>query len=554
MNYKISYENKDEDLITRLLKIRNISDDIDVFLNPKLSDYWLDPFLLNDMEKAVDRLVFAMKKQEKIMIFGDYDVDGVTSSYILYKFITKYLWYNNVSIQYPDRIKDWYWLKNIHLDIIKEKWISLVITVDNGITSIQEALYAKTLWIDLIITDHHHALDEIPQAFAVINPQVSPNYPFKWLAWVGVAFKFICALLSKSTFNQEKRNKIFNYFLPMVAIWTVADIVPLVNENRVIVKKWLEMINNHRDHIPSALKWLLTYLNIQQPIDTFHIGFVIWPRINAGGRIKSPYDSLYSLLYSGAKQLPFLDNLEAINTERRLMTERMFKEAESQIDMTQKMIVAYSQNFHEGIVGIVSGRLTEKYYKPSIVLKVDEEKGIAVASLRWPDYFNIIEMIKSAEYLLKRFGWHRWAGWLSVELKNLELLIAHFSKYCNEKITDNNLKKSVCIDTKIYHQEWDDGLLDRINKLAPFGEGNKEPVFLAEQIEVSKIEKVWNSKRWHLKIHGNHGDKKITTLFWGKWDESVAMILEKKSHVDIVWKVKKDSFNGWWFFEWIEIL
>ncbi|HCB51449.1 TPA: hypothetical protein DEP21_02635 [Patescibacteria group bacterium] len=202
------------------------------------------------------------------------------------------------------------------------------------------------------------------------------------MAGVGVAFKVICALLAKSKFEQSKKNQIFNYFLPIVAIGTVADVVPLIYENRIIVKKGLEMINHSRDKIPSSLRGLLDYLNIQQKIETFHIGFVIGPRINAGGRMKSPYDSLYSLLYSGDKQLPYLENMEAINTERKALQDRLFKFAENSIELDKKILISYSEEFHEGIVGIVSGKLTEKYNKPSMVMKVDAERNMATASLR----------------------------------------------------------------------------------------------------------------------------------------------------------------------------
>lgn len=189
--------------------------------------------------------------------------------------------YKNISIRYPHRIEDGYGLKNKHLDEMHANQVKLIITVDNGITSIAEAAYAKELGIDLIITDHHHALETLPDAYAVINPQISPQYPFKGLAGVGVAFKLINALLTKSTFSKEEKNLIFHYFLPIVAIGTVADIVPLVDENRIIVKKGLELINHNPDAIPKSLKNFLDYLSIKGDIDTFHIGFVIGPRINA---------------------------------------------------------------------------------------------------------------------------------------------------------------------------------------------------------------------------------------------------------------------------------
>lgn len=550
MNYKVLYDNPSEELLTRLLKIRNITEDIDAFLEARLQDYWIDPFLLNDMEAAVERIIFAVKQKQKIMIFGDYDVDGVTSSYILYKFITKYLDYKNVSIQYPDRIKEWYGIKKQHLDMMKSKGIDLIVTVDNGIASLEEALYAKKIGIDLIITDHHQDLESIPEAIAVVNPQVSPKYPFKWLAWVGVAFKLICALLTRSTFNQDKKNQIFNYFLPVVAIGTVADVVPLVNENRIIVKRGLEILNNQSSKIPSSLRGFLTYLNIKQPIDTYHIGYVIGPRINAGGRMTSPYDSLYSLLYSGEKQIPYLENLEQINTDRRALQEQMFKLAEQTINLENKFLVAYSDEFHEGIVGIVSWRLTEKYNKPSMIMKIDHEKHSAVASLRGPDYFDVITMIKSAGHLLLRFGGHRWAGGLSVNLDHLDELVAHFNDYCEKHIAEKDLKKEITIDTKLYQHERDITSLSKIDKLAPFGEWNEEPTFLLENTRVNKVEKVGSNGKWHLKIHSTHGEEKITSLFWGKGEDAANIT---SNNISLVWKVKKDTYNGWVFLEWIDM-
>ncbi len=552
MNYHVVYDDPNEDLLTRLFKIRGIDDNIESFLDPKISDYRGDPFLLRDMNKAVERIIQAVKNKEKIMIFWDYDVDGITSSYIVYKFLTKYLKYKYVSIQYPNRIKDGYGIKKQHIDDIKNKWVDLIITVDNGIASLQEALYAKEQGIDLIITDHHQDLEDIPEAIAVVNPQVSPDYPFKGLAGVGVAFKLICALLEKSNFDQIKKNRIFNYFLPIVAIGTVADVVPLVGENRLIVKKGLEMINT-RKNIPTALKWFLEYVNIKWPVESYHIGFIIWPRINAWGRISSPYDSLYSLLYSGEKQLEYLENLEAINTERRKIQEQMFKEAESMINLEQNILIVCHEEFHEWIVGIVSWRLTEKYHKPSMILKIDQEKQIGVASLRGPEYFNVIDMLKKFGDKLERFGGHKCAWGLTVKLKHLDEIIQKFQEHCQQCITEDLLIKSVKVDTKIYEHERNSTTLKDIDKLAPFGEGNKEPIFLLENVAIKKIESLGKNGKSHLKIHGKFGNEDLSILFRGKWSEAEELINQNKQTANIVGKVKKDTYNGGYFLEWADI-
>jgi single-stranded-DNA-specific exonuclease len=275
MKYELLNTSYELPFIQRLLQIRNIPTDSEAFFQPSFANCWHDPFLLHDMQKAVDHIIQSMKNGEKIMIFGDYDVDGITASYCLYKFLRYFLNYTQVSIMYPNRKEDGYGLKIKHLEEMKTKGIDLVITVDNGITSIEEALYAKTLGIDVIITDHHQPLNELPLALAVIDPLCSPAYPFTGLAGVGVAFKLINALLSKCTLDNKKKNQIFNFFLPIVAIGTVADVVPLLDENRFIVKKGLELINHSPDSLPPSLKGFLSYLNIKSPVDTYHIGFVI---------------------------------------------------------------------------------------------------------------------------------------------------------------------------------------------------------------------------------------------------------------------------------------
>ena len=553
MNFKLIYDNPKEDLLTRLFKVRHIDDHIDSFLDPKLSDYRWDPFLLNDMEKAVERIILAMKNKEKIMIFGDYDVDGITSSYILYRFFIKFMHYDNISIQYPDRLLDGYGMKMKHIDDIKAKNCTLIITVDNGISAVEEAKYAKEQHIDMIITDHHQHGEKIPDAFAGITPLISPNYIFKWLAGVAVAFKLILALTEKSNLTKEQKNRIFNYFLPVVAIGTVADVVPLLHENRVIVKRWLELINKSEQHLPTSLRWFLNYLNLKDNVDTFHIGFVIGPRINAGGRIESPYDSLKALLYSGEKQIEHLDKIEIINTERKKMQDEAIKRAETLIKLDEKILIATDEDFHEGIVGIVAGRLTEKYTKPCMILKIDKEKNLWIASLRGPEYFNVIEMISSASELLERFGGHRGAGWLSVRLENLESLIHHFQRHCNDCISENDLIKTVKVDTKIYHHERDNETLAKIQKLAPFGEGNPEPVFLLENVQIQKVEKVGSKTKTHLKLHTLFGDQKLTAMFRGKGDDVDATIIKWAKPVSIVGKIRKDTYNGWYFIDGADI-
>lgn len=542
MNYTIKYPSQGENIIERLLKARNIQDNINTFLNPTIKKYRIDPFFLQDMEKAVKKIINTLKNNGKIMIFGDYDVDGITSSYILYDFISNQLKYKNISIQFPDRIKDWYGLKNKHIDMMKEKQVDMIITVDNGITSIQEAEYCRKLGIDLIITDHHKNLETIPDAYAVINPQVSPDYPFKGLAGVGVTFKLINALMKQSTLSEEKKKELFNYYLPIVAIGTVADIVPLVQENRAIVKRGLEILNHERHLLPRSLHGILEYLKLTT-IDTFHIGFVIWPRINAWGRIDSPYKSLHTLLKIWEKQKESLQELEDINTKRRKMQEEMFKNAEKNIDIDKYILLAESEDFHEGIVGIISWRITEKYNKPSAIFKINKKEGIASASLRAPNYFNIVEMLQAHEELLERFWWHKQAWWLTVKLENLDTLKDKLYSYCEKKISEHQLEKIINVDTEIIPDDREKDILKEIENLAPFWEGNPEPTFILNNVNIQKVDKVWQKWKWHLKIEWMLWNKNIQCVFRWKGDE--VKHLKEKEKINIIGKIKKDSYRGW---------
>ena len=550
MKYKLLNESYDKTLIERLLEIRGIASDAEAFFEPTLQHTWIDPFKIDWMENAVDHIMDAMKRNEKIMIFGDYDVDWVTASYCLYKFFRYFLKHNNVSIMYPNRQKDWYWLRNYHLDEMKGKWVQLVITVDNWITSIEEAKYAKEIWIDLIITDHHQPLNELPDAIAVLNQNCSPNYPFKWLAGVGVAFKVIVAMLSKCNFTSERKNQIFNFFLPIVAIWTVADVVPLLWENRFIVKRWLDLMNRQSSSLLPSLQWFLSYLNIKSPIDTYHIWFVIWPRINAGWRIQSPYDSLNVFLHEWDSQIEFLQKMDAINQERKRIQEEGIKIAEKMVDIESSILLAKSKDFHEWVIWIIAWRLTEKYNKPSVIFKIDEEKWIASASLRWPDYFSVIDMLKDNSEILERFGWHKWAGWLTVKIENLSDLCDKLKTYCEKRIKESDLEKILTVDTKIFPEEWDKNNFSFLEKFEPFGECNEEPLFLFENLEIQRVEKVWKNWTAHVKLYARRWNQLLHLLFWGKGSQSDLI----PSEISVIGKIKRDTFNGGYFVDWCAII
>lgn len=547
MTIQVLYENKEEDLFTRLLKIRNIDDNLESFLNPTFADYWIDPFLLSDMEIAVERIIKAVKNNEKIMVFGDYDVDGVTASYLLYSYVTKFLNYKNISIKLPNRLADWYWIKPYHLDEIKALWVTLVITVDNWITAVQEALHAKAIGLDLIITDHHHQLGTTPEGFAVVNPQISPDYSFKWICGAWVAFKLACAISNRLQHNSDVKNAMLNYLLPIAAIWTVADCMPLVHENRLFVKMWLDIINWQKN-CPPSIKNFVKYLWVKTALTPFHISFMIAPRLNAWGRMTSPYDSLNCLLYSDpTKQQLHLDKLEALNNERKKVQDDAIKIAESVMDKTQNIMVAASEEFHEWVVGIVAGRVCEKYNKPSVIFSINLKEQTAVASLRGPEYFSVIEMLEHIGKDLERFGWHKQAGWMTVKLDKLEMVIEKMYAYAMNVVPTEATQKAILVDTQIYWWELKDNNLWQIAKLEPFGEWNQEPVFMLEDVYLKNFEKIWKNWKSHLKVSAHKAGVDFSIMFWWKWEQIDKM--QRDREAQIVGKLKADTYNGGFFID-----
>lgn len=552
VQYRVLYTNPEQDLFTRLFQLRNISDELKDFLHPTFKKFRVPGKLLSDFDKWIDRIITAIQKQEKVMIFGDYDVDGVVSSYIMYVWLRQFLGLENISVRLPHRAKDGYGIKSYHLDEIAQLWCSLVITVDNGITAVKEALHAQELGIDMLITDHHRPLAEMPQWYAVINPQCSPEYPMKDICGATVALKVVMGVADALGVTRERKKEMLDRLLPFASIATVADCMPLIGENRLIVKQGLSAMNSKREGLAPALQILLDYLNIQH-IDTYHIGFMIAPRINASGRVAHAEEALKCLLASDAsKQLAYLERLDELNGERRQLQEQMIKEATQLVDNSFPLIVAASTTFHEGVIGIVAGRLADKFNKPTVVMSIDEEKWIAVGSLRWPDYFHITKMLQSADDLLLRYGWHAQAGGLTVDVKNLDEMVERLQWYCKDTVQPQSLEKVIQVDTHLYAHEFEEKTMAWIGEFWPYGEGNAEPTFLLENLTITHIEKVGKNWWWHLKLHGSVHNRPVNVLQRWKW-ETTDQYTKWNEHA-IIWRPKKDSYSGGRYMEWIEIV
>lgn len=493
---KFSQELKLSPLVTKILFNRNIKTEEEIikFLDPKYSDFY-DPLLLNDMDKATDRILKAIELDDEIWIYGDYDVDGVTSTSLLVNFFSQI----GIRVKYyiPDRHKEGYGLNKEAIDYINENNGNLIITVDCGITSLEEVKHCNKLNMDIIITDHHTCGETLPDAIAVINPnRKDSTYPFKKLAGVGVAFKLV-----QSISNALKVDIDYSSLLPIVAIGTVADVVDLMDENRLIVKKGLELIKETSN---VGINALLEVTGLKdKEITGGHIGFVIGPRINAAGRMK--YATKGVELFTSKdyqKALEIAKELDEENKNRQLVEGRILEEAEEMIKKNNwdkdNVIVLASKNWHHGVIGIVSSRITEKYYRPSVLISIDENNE-GRGSARSISTLSIYDALKDSEELFLGFGGHKQAAGLSIDGNNVDELRNRINTWVEKELEPEDFCQELVIDSIV---QVDDISLDTVNqlqKLAPFGMGNSSPNFLFEDAIVTSIRGVGKEKS-HLKL------------------------------------------------------
>lgn len=545
--YRVLYDNPTEDIITRLCKVRNITDSPDDFLQPSFGRYWTPWEVLSDFAVGTQRIADAIRRGEKTMIFGDYDVDGIMASYVMYVGLRQFLGAEHISVRLPHRAKDGYGIKSYHVDEVAALWCWLIITVDNGISSHIEAAHAKTLWVDMVITDHHLPSDTLPDAYAVINPQCSLEYPQKEICGATVALKVVLGVADALGVDRRVKKDILHRCLPFVSIATVADCMPLVGENRLIVKKWLEMMNTHRSQIAPVLQTMLEQLQIQR-VDTFHIGFMIAPRLNATGRMDSAELGLQCLLASTyEKQLAYLAQLEEVNAQRRTVQEQMIKDAQADVDETNSLIWVQDDNFHEWIVGIVAWRLADKYNKPTLVLSRDPEKWVAVGSLRAPLWGDIVSMLRTADDLLMRYGGHAQAWGLTVALDRVDEMLQRFEDYCHEHPLVGRDDDGLLVDTLLHeHELWNTTLHD-VDRFGPYGEGNPEPKFALEEVAITSLSKVGKNGNSHLKIRAKLATHEFDVMQWWKW-ESIENYA-KWDMVSVVGRPKLSSYSQEWFID-----
>lgn len=479
------------DIMARLLISRNIQfDDIDMFLNGTLDDL-SDPYEIKDMEKIVERIDMAIKNKEKVCIYGDYDVDGITSITIMYKFLTKM----GLNIMYylPDRLVEGYGINNKALDDIKANGVSLIITVDCGITAIDEVEYANSIGLDVCITDHHECTQELPNAYAIVNPKrKDDNSKCKMLAGVGVAFKCLMAIAKKYNLPKDDYLK----YMDIVSIGTISDIVPLVGENRIISKYGLKMMQKTKN---VGLKELLKIVNYKD-IDSMMVSFGMAPRINACGRMGNASAAVKLLLESDSQKAERIAlELDSLNQERKDVESIIFKQA-LDIIANKKLenknsIVLYNSSWHNGVIGIVASRLVNMYYKPVILLT--KEHGFVRGSGRCPNGFSLYDALSECKDLLIQFGGHELAAGLTIEEEKIDQFIDKFEDVV-ERRKDTISEQIINIDATIQRQNLNAQLIKDIRNLKPYGQSNQVPVFLYKGLKVAAIRTIKDDK--HLKL------------------------------------------------------
>lgn len=496
----------------------------------KTLDDLYDPYLLADMDKAVSRIKLAKENGERVIIFGDYDVDGVTSTSILMHFFKKIGL--SVSYRLPHRIHDGYGLKSYFIDEAKKLWVTLVITVDCWTRDVEIIEYAKQIGVDVIVTDHHSVPDRIPEeAVAIINPKRTDcGYPFKHLSWAGVAYKLMMAL-ARDFFSEEEYKNYLRESIDIAAIGTVADCMSLTGENRIIVQEWLKQIKYSRS---KGIRMLIEE-KMYEDLDADLFGFMIGPRLNAAGRMDTPYKAVNLLLNQEDSVIETLEEIERLNDKRRKLTHMFFEEALENINTSDNLIFYHSPKIEHGIIGIVAGRLTEKYYKPSIVLIEDDEDMIA--SCRSPEFFSIVELLEKNKHFFERFGGHKQAAWFTIKKSKFE----DFKKAILSEVNSLDFswyKKEIVVDKIIDGREIGFNLLQKISEFKPFWIGNPKPLFLLSDFDYESVDYLG---KWvdHIKFTSKYGFK-ICWFNFGQYRDAI----KKSSNVSLIVDINEDNFNG----------
>ena len=473
----------------------NTAEEAHAFFNPTLNMLH-DPFLMKDMDKAVTRLEKAIGNEEKVMIYGDYDVDGTTAVSLLYKYLKNKC--ENPEYYIPDRYTEGYGVSIRAIDYAAANGISLMIVTDCGVKAVEKVRYAKSKGVDVIICDHHTPGDELPEAVAVLDPQRKDcNYPYRWLSGCGVSFKLAQAYSLRHNLPMSDLYKL----LDLVCVSIASDIVPITGENRILAHFGLQQLNRN----PSlGLKTILKFSGIDKDLSINDIVFRIGPKINAAGRVESGNKSVELLIADDIeKAAEVAGSINNFNDQRKKLDHDITEEAleyinQSHYDQTQKATVLYNPNWHKGVIGIVASRLTEYYYRPTVILT--ESNGLATGSARSVEGFDLYYAISQCSEFLENYGGHKYAAGLTLKLENIEPFKAKFQRIVSETITEEMLTPQINIDVQIKLNDITAELYTMIQKFAPFGPNNTIPVFMTDNVTNFMGSKQVGRNNEHLKL------------------------------------------------------
>ena len=486
--------------ISRLMALRGITslDEVEKFLNPSLSDLH-DPFLMQDMDKAVNRLNKALGRKEKILIYGDYDVDGITSVALVYRYLQNY--YSNVEYYIPTRYEEGYGVSDKSIDFAASLGVSLIIVLDCGIKAVEEIEYAKSKGIDFIICDHHVPDDRLPDAVAILNPKLEGNpYPFKHLSGCGVGFKFMQAFAQSNGLTNSYE---LDSLLDLVAVSIAADIVPITGENRIMAYYGIKRLNTNPN---MGLRSIIKICGMaNKEITISDVIFKIGPRINASGRMQSGMEAVELLVTKDAADAYRKGkNIDQYNKDRKELDKQITEEASKilenrgEIVAGKKPIVIYNKDWHKGIIGIVASRLTELYYKPSVVLTYSN--GLATGSSRSVHGFDIYKAVESARDLLENFGGHTYAVGLSLKEENIPEFKRRFEQYVIENIGSEQLTPQIDVDCELDFSDITPEFVATLRLFNPFGPGNQKPVFVTRNVFDYGTSKLVGKTSEHIKL------------------------------------------------------
>ena len=505
------------------------------FFRPDLQQLH-DPFVMQDMDKAIARVELAIEQGHKILVYGDYDVDGTTSVAMMYIFLQQFS--TKVSYYIPDRYKEGYGVSFQGIDYAHENNFSLIISLDCGIKAIDKIEYANKKGIDFIICDHHRPGKKIPKAVAVLDPKrIDCDYPYKELSGCGVGFKLIQAYCIK---NEIPFDKIY-HLLDLLVVSIAADIVPITGENRILAYYGLQQIN---DNARPGLKALIEQSNRKKDELLINdIVFGIAPRINAAGRIDHANKAVELLVETDFQQAKKLSQtIETNNLIRKELDQFITTEALSQVKPEKKSTVVFNENWHKGVIGIVASRIIENFYKPTIVLT--ESNGFLVGSARSVVGFDIYEAIDQCSHLLDRFGGHKYAAGLSLKKENLNEFVQLFEKVVKERISSEQLTPEIVIDRELAFNQIDLKTYRIIKQMEPFGPGNNRPTFVTTNVFDSGFGKLIGKENNHLKLHlkNEKSNNSIDAIGFGMFYKKD--LIEDEKCFDVCYNLDLNQWNG----------